>query len=49
MKQTKQLGGSRPNSGRPKGEPKKALGLRVPVKYHARLTKLVKEELAKLQ
>jgi hypothetical protein len=44
----KQLGGKREGAGRPKGEPKKAIGLRVPVKYHKQLTKLVKDELKKL-
>lgn len=49
MKNIKQHGGARPNSGRPKGEEKKALGIRVPVKYHARLTELVRKELIKLK
>lgn len=45
---SKQLGGKREGAGRPKGEKKKALGIRVPVKYHSHLTKLVKDELIKL-
>lgn len=48
MKKSK-AGGKRPGAGRPKGEEKKALGLRVPVKYHARLVKLVKDELGRLK
>lgn len=48
MKKSK-LGGKREGAGRPKGEEKKAIGLRVPVKYHARLTELVKKELKRLQ
>lgn len=47
MKKSKP-GGARPNAGRPRGEAKKALGIRVPVKYHAHLTKLVQNELKKL-
>lgn len=46
---SKQPGGARPGSGRPKGEPKKALGIRVPVKHHARLTLLIKKELEKIK
>lgn len=41
-------GGKRPGAGRPKGEAKKALGIRVPVKHHAHLTKVVQNELKKL-
>lgn len=49
MKKTKSnLGGKREGAGRPKGEEKKSLGLRVPVKYHARLVKIVKDELKRL-
>lgn len=46
--QTNTHGGARPGSGRPKGEKKKALGLRVPEKHHTRLTQLVRDELKKL-
>lgn len=48
IKQKPTAGGKRIGAGRPKGEAKKALGLRVPVKYHQHLTKLVKDELIKL-
>lgn len=48
MKKTN-LGGKRKNAGRPKGEPKKPIGQRVPVKYHKRLVKLVQDEVKKLQ
>ena len=46
---TKTLGGKRKNAGRPKGEPKKPIGQRVPVKYHKRLVKLVLDVVKKLQ
>lgn len=42
------LGGARPGAGRPKGEQTKAVGVRVPVKYHAQIAALVKKEVAKL-
>jgi hypothetical protein len=42
-------GGKREGAGRPKGEPKKAIGLRVPLKYHKRLTDLLYKELKKLK
>ena len=42
-------GGKRKGSGRPQGEPTKALGLRVPVKYHKQLTETVRNEVKRLQ
>ncbi len=49
MKQTKkQQGGARKGAGRPKGEEKTALGLRVPVKHKKHLTELVRKELKRL-
>lgn len=42
------LGGKRKGAGRPKGEPKKSIGIRVPVKYHKHITQLVRDELKKL-
>lgn len=47
MKKSK-LGGARPGSGRPKGEKKIALGLRVPEKHKKHLENLVREELNRL-
>ena len=47
-KKQSNLGGKRPGAGRPAGEKKIALGLRVPVKYHKQLSELVRKELAKL-
>jgi hypothetical protein len=47
-KQTKGLGGKREGAGRKKGEPTKALGLRVPERFHAQLTEIVREELNRL-
>ena len=47
MKQTN-LGGKRQNAGRPKGEEKKAIGKRVPIKYHKKLVALIEKELVKL-
>lgn len=41
-------GGKRPGSGRPKGEPTKALGLRVPVRFHKQLVELVRAEVKRL-
>lgn len=50
MKATKsKAGGKRPGAGRPKGEKKVALGLRVPEKHKKYLVKLVKDELARLE
>ena len=34
MAKTKQRGGQRPNAGAKKGEPKKAVGIRVLVRFH---------------
>lgn len=42
-------GGKREGAGRPKGELKQALGIRVPVKYHAQLTDMVRKELERLK
>ncbi len=44
----KTAGGKRKNAGRPKGQPKKAIGQRVPVRFHKVLVALVKTELVKL-
>jgi hypothetical protein len=49
VKETETLGGKRERSGRPKGEPTKALGLRVPVRYHKQLTEMVRNEVKRLQ
>lgn len=48
MKKAKTPGGKRKNAGRPKDEPKKAIGKRVPVRFHKQLVKLVETELVKL-
>lgn len=48
MKTKNNLGGKRERAGRPKGEKKKALGLRVPVKHKQHLEEIVREELDKL-
>ncbi len=42
------LGGKRIGAGRPKGEKKIALGLRVPEQHKKHLVKLIKDELKKL-
>jgi len=47
MKKTK-LGGKRQGAGRPKGEPKKAIGKRVPVKYHKKIVDMVDKEIERL-
>jgi len=44
----KTAGGKRKNAGRKKDEPKKAIGQRVPVRFHKQLVKMVKTELQKL-
>lgn len=44
----KQAGGKREGAGRPKGEPTKAIGIRVPVKWHKQITSLVRAEVKKL-
>ena len=41
-------GGKRAGAGAKKGEPKKALGLRVPIRFHPQLVKIVKTELQRL-
>lgn len=48
-KEIKQLGGKREGAGRPKGEPKKAIGKRVPIKWLPHINKLIDEELKKLE
>jgi hypothetical protein len=37
-------GGARKSSGRPPGEPKKAIGHRVLVRFHAQLVQYLKEK-----
>ena len=37
-------GGKRPFSGRKKGEPKKAIGIRVRVRFYSKLVQMVKVE-----
>lgn len=44
----KTRGGKRPGAGRPKHEPKKPLGKRVPVRFHTHLIEIVNKELSKL-
>lgn len=44
----KQAGGKRKGAGRPKGEPTKAIGVRVPVKWHKQITALVRAEVKRL-
>lgn len=48
MGNKKQLGGNRPNAGRKKGEHKKAIGVRVRVRFYAQLVQMVKLEEQKL-
>ncbi len=48
-KKTKKPGGKRAGAGRPKGEPTKAIGQRVPVRFHKQLVAMVKGELKRLQ
>jgi hypothetical protein len=40
----KKRGGDRPGAGRKKGEPKKAVGTRVRLRFHSQLTNFVKLE-----
>lgn len=47
MKQNK-AGGKRKGAGRKKGEPTKAIGKRVPVRFHKQLVKMIEEELQHL-
>lgn len=46
MKTKPTHGGSRPNSGRPKGQPTKTLSYRVPVKHAAKIDKKIREVIA---
>jgi len=46
MKTKRTHGGSRPNSGRPKGQPTKTLSYRVPVKHAAKIDKKIREVIA---
>ncbi len=48
MSKTKTPGGKRKGAGRPKDELKKAIGQRVPVRFHKILVALVKTELVRL-
>jgi len=48
MIKKKTPGGKRKGAGRPKGEETKAIGKRVPVRFHKQLVKLVEVELKKL-
>ena len=41
-------GGKRKGAGRPKGEATKAVGVRVPVKWHKQITALVRAEVKRL-
>ena len=47
-KKKKTPGGKRKGAGRPKGEPTKAIGKRVPLRFHRSLVQLVEMELKKL-
>ena len=44
----KTAGGKRENAGRKKDEPKRAIGIRVRVRFHSQLVKMVKLEEQKL-
>lgn len=44
----KTAGGKRKNAGRKKDEPKKAIGVRVRVRFHSQLVKMIKLEEQKL-
>lgn len=48
MKQNKKAGGKRKGAGRPKGEPTKAIGKRVPVRFHKQIVKTLEDELRRL-
>ena len=48
IKKTLSRGGKRPNAGAKKGELKKAIGQRVPVRFHKQLVQILKTELQKL-
>lgn len=41
-------GGKRDNAGRPKGEPTKAIGKRVPVRFYNAIIKVINIELTRL-
>ena len=47
MKQNK-AGGKRKGAGRKKGEPTKAIGKRVPVRFYKQLVKIIQDELQRL-
>jgi len=48
MAKAKQRGGKRKGAGAKKQEPKKAIGVRVRVRFHSQLVKMVKIEEQKL-
>lgn len=48
MKKVKKAGGKRKGAGRKKGEPTKAIGKRVPVRFHKQLVKMIEDELQRL-
>lgn len=48
MAKAKTAGGKRKNAGRKKGEPTKAIGVRVRVRFHSQIVKIVKLEEQKL-
>lgn len=48
MAKAKKVGGKRKGAGRPKGEATKAIGKRVPVRFHKQLVKMIENELQRL-
>ena len=48
MKKVKKAGGKRKGAGRKKGEPTKAIGKRVPVRFHKQLVEMIENELQRL-
>lgn len=44
----KNIGGKRKGAGRPKGEETKAIGKRVPIRFHKQLVKMIDDELQRL-
>jgi hypothetical protein len=48
MAKVKKVGGKRKGAGRPKGEATKAIGKRVPVRFHKQLVKMIEDELQRL-
>ena len=44
----KKAGGKRKGAGRKKGEPTKAIGKRVPDRFHKQLVKMIEDELHRL-